>query len=52
MKSEKENPNVFLTLEHLLKFELMSSIINFGSGKKNLTAFYQVDMPQDLEVED
>jgi uncharacterized protein (DUF58 family) len=36
MKAEKKNKNsnVFLTLEHLLKFELISSIINFGSGKK------------------
>ncbi|MDO6761393.1 DUF58 domain-containing protein [Tamlana sp. 2_MG-2023] len=36
MKSPKpiDNTNVFLTLEHLLKFELISSIINFGSGKQ------------------
>lgn len=36
MKSKKENnnPNVFLTLEHLLKFELISSVINLGTGKK------------------
>lgn len=36
MKSKKENnnPNVFLTLEHLLKFELFSSVINLGTGKK------------------
>lgn len=32
-KSEK-NPNVFLTLEQLLKFELISAILNFGSGKQ------------------
>ncbi|WP_067151203.1 DUF58 domain-containing protein [Pseudotamlana agarivorans] len=32
-KSDK-NPNVFLTLEQLLKFELISTIINLGSGKQ------------------
>jgi uncharacterized protein (DUF58 family) len=36
MKSKKENnnPTIFLTLEHLLKFELFSSVINLGTGKK------------------
>ncbi|WP_298534139.1 DUF58 domain-containing protein [uncultured Algibacter sp.] len=36
MKSTKEDnpPNVFLTLEHLLKFELFASVLNLGTGKK------------------
>lgn len=33
-KKKNDNSNVFLTLEHLLKFELISSIINFGAGKQ------------------
>jgi uncharacterized protein (DUF58 family) len=31
---EDNNPNVFLTLEHLLKFELFASVLNLGTGKK------------------
>ena len=36
MKSSKRNnnPKIFLTLEHLLKFELFSSVINLGAGKQ------------------
>ena len=36
MKSSKrnDNPKIFLSLEHLLKFELFSSIINLGTGKQ------------------
>lgn len=32
--NEQNNPNVFLTLEHLLSFELFSSMLNLGRGTK------------------
>jgi len=37
MKQNKANPNIFLTLENLLKFEWISSVLNFrvGSQKSN-----------------
>ena len=34
MKKNKFNPNIFLTLENLLKFEWISSVLNFKIGKQ------------------
>jgi len=34
MKQKSNNPNIFLTLENLLKFEWISSVLNFRIGKQ------------------
>ena len=34
MKQNKSNPNIFLTLENLLKFEWIGSVLNFKIGKQ------------------